>query len=70
MALSSAPFVRRFNLNGTMDSICNHCFLTVATAASETDLDSAERCHECDPWRLESLRASVERPEEYERWRQ
>ena len=54
-------FVRRSNPNGTTDSICKSCFLTVATAMWEADLDSAERQHTCDPFRLSSLKKSVQR---------
>jgi hypothetical protein len=62
MASSLQPnFVRRFNPDGTTDSICRKCFLTVATATWEADLDSAEQCHKCDPSRLEYLKKIVER---------
>lgn len=54
-------FVRRPKSDGTTDSICTRCFLTVATATWEADLDSAEQGHECNPWRLENLRKSVKR---------
>jgi len=57
-------FVHRSNPNGTTDSICKGCFLTVATAIWEADLESAERAHRCDPFRLESLKKSVHRATE------
>jgi len=61
MASLQTDFVRRFNPNGTTDSICTRCFATVASATWEVDLDSAERCHKCDPSRLEQLKKAVER---------
>ncbi len=59
MASSAHDFVRRFNPDGTTDSICTKCFFTIATATWEADLDSAERDHKCDLWRLDDLRKSV-----------
>lgn len=42
-------FVRRANANGTTDSICCKCFMTVATARRELELDWPEHGHVCDP---------------------
>ncbi len=42
-------FVHRANRDGTTDSICKHCFVTVCTSIWETDLARAERGHVCDP---------------------
>lgn len=42
-------FVRRANGNGTTDSICCKCFITVATARRESELEVPERAHVCDP---------------------
>lgn len=50
---AQTPFVRRANANGTTDSICTRCFVTVATATWEADLDHAERRHVCDSSLLE-----------------
>jgi len=48
MFLSSRPdFPHRRKPNGTFDSICTRCFLTVATADTEADLKAAERTHDC-----------------------
>lgn len=58
---SQSGFVRRSNPDGTTDSICRQCFVTVATATGEADLDSAEPCHKCDPSRLAYLKNAVER---------
>jgi hypothetical protein len=44
-----AAFVHRANRDGTTDSICRNCFVTVCTSAWETDLARAERDHVCDP---------------------
>jgi hypothetical protein len=54
-------FAHRLNQDGTTDSICKQCYLTVATATWEADLDSAERNHHCDPSRLEYLKKPVVR---------
>jgi hypothetical protein len=43
------PFVHRANRDGTTDSICKECFVTVCTSVWETELARAERAHVCDP---------------------
>ena len=65
MTTSQTDFVRRPNSDGTIDSICIKCQLTIATATWKADLDSAEQDHR-DLFRLEYLRKSVKnsmRPE-------
>lgn len=46
-------FIHRLNEDGTIDSICRDCFLTVATSTSEADLERGERKHACDPQLIE-----------------
>ena len=46
-------FLHRLNEDGTIDSICRDCFVTIATALSESNLDCEERKHRCDPSLLE-----------------
>jgi hypothetical protein len=60
MPWAESHFAHRLNEDGTTDSICKVCFVTVANATWEADLESAEREHKCEPWRLERLRKSVE----------
>ena len=45
-------FPHSTNRDGTIDSICPRCFMTVATSRNEADLDRMELLHECqsDPW--------------------
>jgi len=48
MSESSVPaFKHRHNREGTWDSICVKCYLTVATAANEEGLCTAEEAHDC-----------------------
>jgi hypothetical protein len=42
-------FVHRKNDNGTFDSICRNCFVTVGTAKLEAELEPKERDHICIP---------------------
>lgn len=42
-------YVHRANHDGTTDSICKNCFVTVCTSTWETELGQAERDHVCDP---------------------
>lgn len=46
-------FLHRLNEDGTIDSICRECFVTVATALSNSELEREERKHRCDSWLLE-----------------
>jgi hypothetical protein len=43
----NAPFVRRRNADGTVDSICTVSFMTVATAEEESELREMEGLHTC-----------------------
>jgi hypothetical protein len=45
-------FHHRHNSNGTHDSICFRCYMTVATVGNESDLTRYEVEHACDPARL------------------
>ena len=40
-------FPHRLNPNGTYDSICAGCFITVATANKEDDLLAGQNAHIC-----------------------
>jgi len=46
-------FIHRLNDDGTIDSICRECFVTVATALSGTDLHRDEQQHKCETTLLE-----------------
>lgn len=46
-ALLGAGFVHRHNDDGTVDSICRRCFMTVATEVSESELIRDEHDHDC-----------------------
>ena len=50
-------FPHRHNKDGTVDSICNECLLTVATVSVERELTQHEEAHECNPGRLCQLGA-------------
>lgn len=45
-------YAHRINEDGTLDSICPCCFLTIATSTWEADLERMELLHVCDPNRL------------------
>ena len=47
------PFSHRRNKDGTIDSICTRCYVTVGTALNESELPKIEHSHTCDPgWLL------------------
>jgi len=48
--ISGIPkFVHRKNRDSTFDSFCSRCFVTVATAPLEAELELKERVHSCNP---------------------
>lgn len=47
--LITIAYAHRRNTDGTTDSICKNCFVTVSTASGEGDLKRAEHDHLCDP---------------------
>jgi hypothetical protein len=48
MAISRTPrFPHRHNEDGSWDSICPKCFLTVAREELETELEAEEKAHIC-----------------------
>ena len=49
---SEPHFPHRHNHDGTFDSICDTCFVTVARVKEETDLIPFETRHVCDPVNL------------------
>jgi hypothetical protein len=46
-SVSFAQYFYRVNADGTLDSICGYCFLTVATADTENELRRLESAHRC-----------------------
>jgi len=44
---SRRAFPHRSNSDGTFDSICTICFMTIATTEFEADLAASERKHVC-----------------------
>jgi hypothetical protein len=48
-------FIHRGNRDGTTDSFCRKCFMTVASSQWEADLEPAESNHKCDPIQMEHL---------------
>jgi hypothetical protein len=52
MMFSQEKFPHRHNVDGTHDSICRKCLLTLATVEEEADLTRFESRHVCDPVRV------------------
>lgn len=52
-------FARRLNEDGTFDSICLCCFLTVATADARERLAESEERHQCADDHLLRVRADA-----------
>lgn len=45
---TGCSYLRRHNSDGTIDSICLHCFLTAGSANAIEDLTGIEAQHRCD----------------------
>jgi hypothetical protein len=54
-------FCLRRNRDGTVDSICTKCFLTVYRGESEVERRQAEENHVCNPWVVERLEIAERR---------
>jgi hypothetical protein len=48
----SLKYPRRTNPDGTIDSICPRCYVTIGTSVEKADLKRLEDAHVCDPARL------------------
>jgi hypothetical protein len=59
---SQREFPHRLNKDGTYDSICPFCFVTIACERREENLARFERDHVCDPRRLEHFSLQRKRP--------
>ena len=46
---NDTKFSHRHNSDGSIDSICRECYVTVARAQNESALYREERAHACDP---------------------
>jgi hypothetical protein len=53
-------FTRRPNADGTFDSICMRCYLTVASGTATDQLLDTEQWHECDQHQLVNLGVQIE----------
>jgi hypothetical protein len=56
MAFPQVKYVKyphRTNPDGTIDSICPRCFMTIGTSFSESELEHIEAQHICDAERFE-----------------
>ena len=51
-SILASEFPHRSNKDGTIDSICPYCFITIGTATWEADLEQLEIIHVCNPERL------------------
>ena len=47
-AAGDLEFAHRLNADGTFDSICMSCFLTIGTAENEPSLVGQEKIHQCN----------------------
>jgi hypothetical protein len=54
-------FIHRINEDGSIDSICRDCFVTVATARSTSDLEDGEHEHACEPALIQRYKKVVAR---------
>ena len=49
-------FHHKHNKNGTHESVCGMCFMTVTTVSEESELSHFEDAHICDPVRVYEVR--------------
>ncbi|WP_109489051.1 hypothetical protein [Occallatibacter savannae] len=46
-------FIHRINEDGSIDSICRDCFVTIATGRSRLELAPQEQQHTCEPMTIQ-----------------
>ena len=68
MGPSPSPSIPRFphrkNRDGTYDSICPVCVVTIASSNKEADLFAQERRHVCEESRLQHLKKLLQKATE------
>lgn len=60
MMKSANGFPQRHNRDGSYDSICPRCFLTIARGVSPRELDLEERNHACSQGDLAMVHGAKE----------
>ena len=63
--IDPAAFAHRANPNGTIDSICLTCFMTIATKPTEAELAHDEEHHDCKELAMENVAASCGSPSSF-----
>ena len=53
VAVATPQFSHRHNSDGSWDSICHCCLLTIATRREESDLEIIEKTHDCESYFLQ-----------------
>ena len=48
-------FLHKYNVDGSIDSICSGCFMRLKSSLDKSVLRKAERSHECVEFSLERL---------------
>ena len=64
----ASEFPHRSNKDGTIDSICPGCFVTVGTATWEADLENLEPDHICDPEKVRHFQRERKLPPKVGNW--
>lgn len=59
--LHTGRFTRRYNQDGTIDSLCRDCFVTIDKVQSESEIDREENRHVCDPQALALFQCEEQR---------
>jgi hypothetical protein len=61
-------FAHRINEDGTFDSICCGCFMTIANEATLVELKKAENEHDCEMLMRQRLSHSTQRIQAVPAW--
>ena len=64
---TSHPYAHRTNPDGTIDSICTTCFMTVGTAEEAAVLQELECNHKCEELRLKVVTTAISRDSPFKR---
>jgi hypothetical protein len=60
--MEKLKYPHRCNRDGTIDSICPHCFVTIGSSMWESELELMELAHVCDAQALEHFEKQARTP--------
>jgi hypothetical protein len=61
LCLDRPYYGHRANADGTLESICPHCFVTIGKSVWEAELERMESLHSCAPDSIHHFKSRIDR---------